>query len=446
MGWFSDFLDDPVGSAVSGVKNTVDAVGDVGQWAGDTVGNSVQSTNDNLGNYWNANVDLTKNSMTLGTDAAMGVVSNPLDPTSWGDPVQKHLDDFNQTGNDLFGTGGWIKAGANTFSTGDPFMGAGSVGYQLDSALSGSQYNNGQTSGIANLDGMYTMGNNAYNTANSPTSPTPTTSTTPSISGTNMNYNDYNGPSIAGDDYSPNFGQQLDLPSTEFGVAQSPYVSGSAPGYFDQAAGFLNSGLGRVGRAGLTVANPMAGGAVNTISDLMNGNYAGAAAGGAGLYQTYMNNKLTKQNQQQLQQYQQQMNDQIGRLNTQAQSLQDMYSPNSAYAQQMRESLNRQDAASGRRSQYGPREVQLQAALADKQASLAPTTTALTAATNGLTSQAYQNNQAQQMLNNRGKVADVKNALNTIMQPPTSPQTNQTNSNIGNSMKQGWDYISSLWS
>jgi hypothetical protein len=52
----------------------------------------------------------------------------------------------------------------------------------------------------------------------------------------------------------------------------------------------------------------------------------------------------------------------------QIQDLRAMYAPNSPYAQQLRQTLERKDAAAGRRSQYGPREVQLQAALADKAA------------------------------------------------------------------------------
>ena len=44
--------------------------------------------------------------------------------------------------------------------------------------------------------------------------------------------------------------------------------------------------------------------------------------------------------------------------------LQSLYGQNSPYAQQLRQALARQDAKSGRRSQYGPREVELQARLA----------------------------------------------------------------------------------
>lgn len=51
-------------------------------------------------------------------------------------------------------------------------------------------------------------------------------------------------------------------------------------------------------------------------------------------------------------------------VNQQVASLNDMFSPNSPYAQQLQRELARRDAASGRRSQYGPRSVELQAKLA----------------------------------------------------------------------------------
>lgn len=53
-----------------------------------------------------------------------------------------------------------------------------------------------------------------------------------------------------------------------------------------------------------------------------------------------------------------------GAVNQQAQSLNDMFSVNSPYAQQMERELARRDAAAGRRSQYGSRSVELQAKLA----------------------------------------------------------------------------------
>lgn len=53
--------------------------------------------------------------------------------------------------------------------------------------------------------------------------------------------------------------------------------------------------------------------------------------------------------------------------------LQSLYGPNSAYSQQLKQELERKDAASGRRSQYGPRNVELQARLAQQASQLAPT-------------------------------------------------------------------------
>ncbi len=60
-------------------------------------------------------------------------------------------------------------------------------------------------------------------------------------------------------------------------------------------------------------------------------------------------------------------------LQGQIASLSNMYGPNSPYAAQLRQSLERKDAASGRNSQYGPREAQLQALLAQQQAGNAGT-------------------------------------------------------------------------
>lgn len=52
-----------------------------------------------------------------------------------------------------------------------------------------------------------------------------------------------------------------------------------------------------------------------------------------------------------------------------ANQLADLFSPNSPYAQQLRQQLDRRDAAAGRRSQYGTRETELAAQLAKQQAS-----------------------------------------------------------------------------
>jgi hypothetical protein len=58
-------------------------------------------------------------------------------------------------------------------------------------------------------------------------------------------------------------------------------------------------------------------------------------------------------------------------LKAQQNGLQGMFGQNSPYAQQLQQQLERRDAASGRRSQYGPRSVELQAQLAKMAAGLA---------------------------------------------------------------------------
>jgi hypothetical protein len=59
-------------------------------------------------------------------------------------------------------------------------------------------------------------------------------------------------------------------------------------------------------------------------------------------------------------------------LRDQQRNLQELFSSNSPYAQQMRQRLERKDAAAGRRSQYGARETELAARLAEQQAKTFP--------------------------------------------------------------------------
>jgi len=82
-----------------------------------------------------------------------------------------------------------------------------------------------------------------------------------------------------------------------------------------------------------------------------NMSFADTAAGLGGIYSLYQGGKAAGQ---------------------QANSLSNMYSNNSPYAKQLAQSLARKDAASGRRSQYGTREVELQAKLAAMANQVAP--------------------------------------------------------------------------
>ena len=79
----------------------------------------------------------------------------------------------------------------------------------------------------------------------------------------------------------------------------------------------------------------------------------------AGLGYLY-SNQNAKQNLRRTQQ-------QYDNINSSVAGLRDLYSPNSPYAMQMQKELDARDAASGRRSQYGQRSVELAAKLADQQ-------------------------------------------------------------------------------
>ncbi len=97
-------------------------------------------------------------------------------------------------------------------------------------------------------------------------------------------------------------------------------------------------------------------------------------------------------------------------IGNQINSLEGLYGQNSSYATAMREQLNRRDAAAGRRSQYGPREVELQALLAGNAAKLQP----------GL----------QQLYSQ--KMGNTNLLVQSLMRNP-------------NALKQGWDGLSALF-
>lgn len=134
-----------------------------------------------------------------------------------------------------------------------------------------------------------------------------------------------------------------------------------------------------LGIAGSLVGGPVGGFVGSTVGGMMgsptgpgpaNGQGAGSSTSNGidwmgaagGLAQAYLNNKSA----QDAKGVNQQMTSGVN------QQLQDMFGPDSAYAQQMRQELARKDAAAGRRSQYGPREVELQARLAEMRARSQP--------------------------------------------------------------------------
>jgi len=446
MGWLSDAF------------NTVtNAVGDAGQWVGDRIGNDWQQTYNNLDDYFKTAVDMVGDTGQMLGDMTTNAIQDPFDINSYTDPAQKKLDKFNQQGDDLFGTGGWIKAGANTLSTGNPFQGVGSLGYQLDAAASGGDYNNGKTGGIADAVNLYNLGSDVYNSNSSGSVPSDSNTyqeATPGGGSITVKPSDfYNGTTTAsnvgnvtqgntmGDYQLPDNSYMNPDPGTlgtgTYGTgAQSPDTGGlgygsygvpggensipgpQAPGLMDQLSGYLNSGYGKLGRAGLSILNPNLGAVANGLAGSANGNLGPAIDT---LGSLYLNNRAAKANRQ----YQDQMNNQINQLSN-------LYSNNSPYAQQLRQELERKDAASGRRSQYGGRETQLQAMLAEKQAGLAPMQ-------NMLTSQAMQGSIAQQQAARSRQFADLKSIF-----APAKPggQSQGSGSNLAQG---GWDKVKEIW-
>ena len=120
--------------------------------------------------------------------------------------------------------------------------------------------------------------------------------------------------------------------------------------------GMLGSTVGRAAGSGTSLGTgPSTAQSGGSGGDL----FTNLGTGLAGLYTGYQANKAASNN--------------ANAINGQISSLSNMYGQNSPYAAALRQQLARKDAASGRNSQYGPREAQLQALLADKAASTAGT-------------------------------------------------------------------------
>lgn len=112
-----------------------------------------------------------------------------------------------------------------------------------------------------------------------------------------------------------------------------------------------------------------------------------------------------------------QQNQQLqGNIDTMTTNLNSLSDPNSAYMQQARTAMERKDAAAGRRSQWGEREVQLQALLADYMGKYSPgLNNSITGARN-------------QMQTNTSSLADLyarMNSANTAQQQALTQATQQ---------------------
>jgi len=118
-------------------------------------------------------------------------------------------------------------------------------------------------------------------------------------------------------------------------------------------------------------------------------------------------------------------------LGQQVSSLQGLYGQNSPYAAQLRNKLNAQAAATGRRSNVAGRETQLQAMLADRSASLAPTLMQLNQARGGL-----KNNNMNMLLQGANKMG-LFSGLGSLFNGGTSTIP-YNNGNVSGSDMFGW--------
>jgi len=156
------------------------------------------------------------------------------------------------------------------------------------------------------------------------------------------------------------------------------------------AGSAIGNGLGGI-MSGVDNASLNGQGPANASAAAANGSMGGTAMGDlfGGLAGQYIGNRAAGQ-----------YNQTLGSLN-------DIFSPNGVYAQQLRQQLERRDAAGGRRSQYGPREAQLMAALAQHQAQ--------TLSSPGYANMMQQRNQAQnQGLNTLFGLAQKSGLFNQI--------------------------------
>lgn len=418
VGGLGDVISD-IGKSATGLLNEVGKAGqgiisgisDVGSMVDD----AVHSTVNNIPEMFASLDDLGRLAVNGTVQPLSALASGDLN--DWSKSVRNSFSTFDDIGTDLFGSGSWLTGGANFASTGNPFYGAGTTGAKL---IEGNKYTSGSTTSAGGLMGMYDLGSNLANSGStsgmtgsntttnygnvdvatgSTYSPTysdggflgGTTSTTPipmdysgvtsapnmtlsGNEGNNMNYNTnygnldptYTGTSAdglgAGTDYSGGLVNNNQV-----------YLTGRAPSVFDQFGDLyqqfsngVNSPLGQLGLSILGQRNPSLAGLTRLAGSGGQPDYTSQAIKGlTDIYAANEQRKTQKYLAEQQRLGSQQANDFI---NNQINSATALYAPGSAYSEQMRKQLERQDAQAGRRSQYGQREVELAAKLADKQA------------------------------------------------------------------------------
>jgi hypothetical protein len=174
--------------------------------------------------------------------------------------------------------------------------------------------------------------------------------------GGNMNYTEATGTPGYGVDVNPGQYGQENLGTGVTGA--DPTFWDNLNSVYNQVSGYINGPIGKTAQSIYGPSNP-------NLQATASGAAAGGDGGGgwgqgisalASLYKGYAANKQVQKTKDE--------------LNNQLNGALSSYAPGSAYGTELRKTLEAKDAASGRRSQYGSREVQLAALLADKQNSV----------------------------------------------------------------------------
>lgn len=346
MGWLRDFgrsLDDTFHDAMSGMDDAMKSIG--------------RANDDFWSNVGGATDDLIHGDLP-------GVE----------DRIKKEGSEFDDTGHDLFGTGGWGVPIIDYFTGG-----WGPTVVNTYTRLKGDKPHGGSLSPGRSLADLYNMGSNIYNNLtapqtasreatvdyssnpdlNQPTATYPGQEISGAWSNSDPGNINFGNPSYAsaGSSLSDNWSNYMPSPtydlSGEGGLGNFNNWSTNVPSINN-----LNSPMGNTSAFG-DLWNKFKGGPFGQLFQPGgNGGYNPLIKAGAGLAGTiYMSNRDKKRYE-----------NQMGLINNQVAGLQQMFSPNSPYAQNMRRQMERADAAGGRRSQYGTRETQLAGNLATQQA------------------------------------------------------------------------------
>lgn len=311
------------------------AFGKLGEWtsdAFDAIGDFGQNIIDSVEDIGQGFIDAHKDVLGAHDDLIRG------DTAGAGDRAAS----FEDTGEDIFGDGGWYKAYLNMLATGgSPFSPWG------DLAVKG--YKGNLTSkDLGTLAATQVPGfNTGYGaTADAAARGAAQGAARSAATGENIGKGALQGGLQAGAGQELNTTLKgLDTVNSETPSWMNTLSSIKDSPYFKGAVGMLAGSVPGLG----SVAQKAFG----------NDTYVGLGTGLAGLA---LSNAAQRD------------------YRRQADSLQSLYTQDSPYARQLRQQLLRQDASRGRRSQAGTREVELQARLADLNSRNAPTLQNLTAA------------------------------------------------------------------